>query len=328
MLNRIDLQDSSSLKAVIIGCGGIGFKYDHSREVEGALTHFSAISKSPAFDLMAVCDTDPEVGKIIHEQYGTLVYKDYMDMMSKESPIDMVVVATPDETHVEILQKLIDFSPGLVFAEKPLAMSRKLVQQIVTGYELNEIGLQVNFYRRFTREFQEVKTIVESGGLGRVQAVTVYYSRGFFHNCCHFIDLICWYFGLPERAVLESERPGLTVDDPTRNLILYYPEGLEIRLVGLETSRLLTYEVDILGTSGRIRLLHGGVMEVYSCVQNRTWPDFMQFELTEKKDIDFKGALPRALENIHNWFKNKEQLASPGKNSVNIYDIEKMMMAS
>jgi len=155
--------------------------------------------------------------------------------------------------------------------------------------------------------------------------VTVYYSRGFFHNCCHFIDLLCWYFGRPAEVFGLGTRPGLTESDPTRNLLLCYPWGLEVRLVGLPASRLLTYEVDIFASQGRVRILHQGTLEIYTVAPNRTWPDFLQYELAQEKPIDFAGALPAAVKNIKDWLDSKQTLLSPGENSSLVFEIAEMI---
>ncbi len=325
MSNRTDRPASNNYRAAIIGCGGIGFRYDQGRQVAGALTHFSAFEQSDDFALVAMCDTDAAIRQQIADHHGKRVYGDYRELLAQEAPLDVVVVATPDETHEPILQALIHYRPRLVFAEKPLALSHQAALRLVAQYREHGIGLVVNFYRRYTKELQELKRLLDSGELGEVQTVTVYYSRGFFHNCCHFIDLISWYFGRPVEVLGLGKRPGLTENDPTRNLLLCYPGGLEMHLIGLPTSQLLTYEVDILASQGRVRILHQGTMQLYKLAPNRTWPDFFQYELIQEKPLDFAGALPAAVENIKAWLDSGQALLSPGENSSLVFEIAEMI---
>jgi len=325
MSNKTDRPALNKYRAAIIGCGGIGFRYDQGRQVAGALTHFTAFEQSDDFELVAICDTDAGTREQIADQHGKRVYGDYREMLAQEKSLDVVVVATPDETHEPILQVLAQYRPRLVFAEKPLALSPEAVTRLVEQYRQQGIGLVVNFYRRYTKELQELKILLDSGELGEVQAITVYYSRGFFHNCCHFIDLLCWYFGRPVEVFGLGMKPGLTDNDPTRNLLFCYPGGLEMRLVGLPTSQLLTYEVDILASQGRARILHQGKIEIYKVAPNRTWPEFLQYELIQEKPIDFSGALPAAVKNIKAWLDSQQALLSPGENSSLVFEIAGMI---
>ncbi|MCK5232518.1 MAG: Gfo/Idh/MocA family oxidoreductase, partial [Desulfobulbaceae bacterium] len=194
MLNKKNHRVSSKYRAAIIGCGGIGFFYDYEKNDSG-LTHFSTLEQNSDFQLLAIADTKTATRDLIAGEYDKRVYADFDEMMRQESPLDIVAVATPDETHEEILISLLQYRSGLVFAEKPLAASGAAMKKIINLYDAAGIGLQVNFYRRFVAAFQQVKNIMDSGEIGRMQVITVYYSRGFYHNCCHFIDLITWYFG-------------------------------------------------------------------------------------------------------------------------------------
>lgn len=325
MLNKTGQQGSNKYRVAIIGCGGIGFRYDQGRQVEGALTHFAAFEKADDFALVAICDTNAETRAFIAEHYSKRVYSDYQEMLAQEAALDVVVVATPDESHEPILHALVHYRPRLVFAEKPLALTHQAAVHLVEEFRQHGIGLLVNFYRRYTNELQRLKEMLDAGALGEVHAVTVYYSRGFFHNCCHFIDLLHWYFGCPAEVFGLGTRPGLTDNDPTRNLLLVYPGGLEISLVGLPASRLLTYEVDILASQGRVRILHQGKIEIYQVAPNPTWPDFFQYELAQARPVDFAGALPAAVKNIKAWLDGKEELLSPGENSSLVFEIAEMI---
>lgn len=325
MLNKIGQPASNKYRAAIIGCGGIGYRYDRDRRQAGALTHFTALEQAADFELVAICDSNAATREEIGVQYGKRVYGQYQELLAGERGLDVVVVATPDESHEPILRALLQYRPRLVFAEKPLALSPAVVCQLVAEYRRAGIGLAVNFYRRYTKELQELKQLLDAGALGRVQAVTVYYSRGFYHNCCHFIDLLAWYFGRPEEVFGLGQRPGLSANDPTRELLLLYPGGLEMRLIGLPTSQLLTYEVDIFASQGRARILHQGTLELYTVVPNRIWPDFQQYELREARKIDFAGALPAAVENIKGWLESRQALLSPGENSSLVFEFAEMI---
>jgi predicted dehydrogenase len=91
---------------------------------------------------------------------------------------------------------------NLFFCEKPLALSYEDVQQIVSLYKEKNIYLQVNFTRRFLKEFYEIEKIISDGKLGQLESVTFYYSRGLIHNASHYLDLINWFIGETEQNLV------------------------------------------------------------------------------------------------------------------------------
>ena len=82
----------SKLRAGVIG-GGLGG------------SHGYAYARAPEYELVAVCDLNPEVFDRFFEraqiERGTLnEYMDYREMFEKEG-LDVVTVATPDHLHTD-----------------------------------------------------------------------------------------------------------------------------------------------------------------------------------------------------------------------------------
>ncbi len=308
-------------RAAIIGCGGIGFFYDRGGERETGLSHFSAIESHEAFKLVAVTDTDSDITAMIAKQYNKRAYNSFHEMMRLESPLDLVVVATPDETHADILKSLPDYSPGIVFSEKPLAQNESDTQGIIELYGRSSTALQVNFTRRFLDEFRELGKTLSTGAIGTIDTVTVCYSRGFHHNCSHFIDLLQWYFGMPSRASILSVKKGISDNDPSLSMFLQYDNGPDVHLIARKADRLMNYELDISGSGGRIRVLQTGAIEFYTTATHSILDNFLEYRMGEKKKIDFNRAIPAALDNIKEWLDNEVELLSPGVNSITTHSI-------
>ncbi|MEA3458492.1 MAG: Gfo/Idh/MocA family oxidoreductase, partial [Candidatus Thermoplasmatota archaeon] len=221
--------DSKNVYSVsIIGCGDIGYKYDRGKSVQGAFSHFRSFYTSPYFQIVGVSDINEEIINEINEKFNIPAYNDFRILIEKV-PADVVVVATPDQTHATILKKIVYSYPRVVICEKPLASGLNEVESLVQTYDLENVGLAVNYYRRYLNEYVEIGRQISSGEVGNVQSVVIYYSRGFIHNASHYIDLIFWWFGEPTDILVESIRKGLSADDPTLSVLLKYQRGLEVR---------------------------------------------------------------------------------------------------
>lgn len=303
----------------IIGCGKIGFWDDYKKNVAGAYTHFSAFAQSEFFCVVAVAEPDENTRRTIEREYGTAVFEHYGDMLAAHVP-DVVCIAAPDYLHADILRACVDYKPKVVVCEKPLADSLEQVRELVALYKQHGIGLQVNFTRRFLGAYQQLGQWIRSGELGELQHVLIYYSRGLVHNGSHYIDALLQLLGEPRGVRAMRTRVGLSDGDPTASVLLQYGE-CDVYMAGLQTSTLLTNEIDILGTNGRVCIDTNGTI-TRSCVQpHPLYEKYTFFTEVERVRIDAGTALPNAVANVYGFLQGREQLVSPGENSIRIFEL-------
>lgn len=304
----------------IIGCGDIGYLFDHNKKTDGALSHFRAFNDSGYFEIKAVAEIKKEVRDIIENEYKISVYENYKRMLN-ENKFDVIVIATDDSCHFEILKNIIPYKPKLVFSEKPLALNYKDVKEIVEVYEKNNIHLQVNYTRRFLNEFYEVEKVIKDKLIGEIESATFYYSRGLMHNASHYLDLVNWYIGETEKNILRiSDKEGISKEDNTVSFDIFYESGLEIRFIGLNPTKLTFAEVDFVGTKGRVKINYKSEIEKYKTAENKLFKGYTSYEMYECIPIQFTKALPNAVENIYKVLKGADKLKSPGSNSLKIFE--------
>lgn len=308
-------------KACIIGCGDIGFLFDHNRNTKGALSHFKAFTDSGNFDLTGIADSRQDIREIIQNEYKVDAYENYTEMCEDKKP-DVLVIATNDESHYEILKKAAEYKPGLVFCEKPLTLDIEDAKDIVKLYSEKNILLQVNFTRRFLDEFYEIKKLINENAIGEIESVTFYYSRGLVHNASHFLDLVNWYFEEREKELnVVSKKEGLHKSDDTVSFNMIYSNGMEVRFIGLNPTKLSFAEVDLIGTKGRIKINYKNEIEKFKVTENNTFSGYSSYELTESKKIEYQNAIPNAVENIYDALSRNEDLKSPAEQSLKVFEL-------
>ena len=305
--------------ACIIGCGGIGFQFDHGRQIQGAYTHFRAFMQSPFFDIAAVAEPNAAIRSAIEQEFGIPTFEGYRDMLEAVSP-DVVSIAAPDHLHTGILRACADYRPAAVLCEKPLAGSLEEACMVVEKYRAEGIGLQVNFTRRFVPEFRRIAQLIGQGGLGIIQHVSIYYSRGLVHNASHYFDMLLFLFGEPDDVEVVRMREGLTADDPTATVVLRY-EGFDVVLAGMTSGTLLTNDVDIVGTEGRVQVTTDDILVRSNVEAHPLFDRYTYFVETERTAVDRGAALPAAVDNIHAFIEDTEELLSPGANSIRIFQL-------
>lgn len=303
----------------IVGCGKIGFWDDYKKDVPGAYTHFRAFAQSEFFRVVAIAEPNERTRQTIEQEYGISVFEHYGEMVAAVQP-DVVCIAASDDIHPNVLRACVPHQPKVVFCEKPLAGSLEETKELVALYKQQGIGLQVNFTRRFLEEYQEIAQWIRSGEAGAIQHVLLYYSRGLVHNGSHYIDALLQLLGEPDDVRVLRTRTGLTDNDPTASVLLHYGE-CDVYMAGMQTSTLLTNEIDIIGTGGRMHSSTDGILTRSSVQSHPLYGKYTFFVEVERKRINAGKALPNAVANIYGFLQGREKLVSPGENSIRIFEL-------
>lgn len=180
-------------RTVLIGAGRIasGFDTPHSPLV---LTHAHALVKHPRFTLVGMTDTDAVRGAKEARKWRTTFYAD-TDTMLKETKPDMVIIATPDDTHADLLLKVSRTRPLMIICEKPVGVSKKEVNMLEQKVLPLNIPTIINYSRRFDPTVVKVRDELWLGRYGKVISANGIYTNGVLHNGAHLIDLGRFFFG-------------------------------------------------------------------------------------------------------------------------------------
>jgi len=251
----------NKLKSAIIGCGQIAGGYDEYAKDDQIRTHAKAYQQQQATKLVAVVDRDHRRAKKFSAYWGVPeTYADAAKMLSTVKP-DIVSICTPDNAHEEMLELCLNHpSIKAVWCEKPLAtLATKIgrAETIVSNYAKKGLVLAVNYQRRWDIGMQRVKKAVQEHELGRIQKVVVYYTKGICNNGSHAIDLFLDWFGEPSEMRVFGCHADFSSDDPTVDACLRFGET-EVFLLGVDAREYSIFEIDILGSSGRVRVKDSG----------------------------------------------------------------------
>jgi predicted dehydrogenase len=151
------------IKFGIIGCG------QASR-----VAHGPTIKKDRRAKIIAVSDPDDENRMSFKKKFRVPAdYRDYRDMLSREN-LDAVIIASPPWAHYEQFKDSIDANLHIL-CEKPLANTVKdcsSMMEMAAAY--NKI-IQIGHSKRFEHGFQKMKKILESGTLGDLYQMSIYW---------------------------------------------------------------------------------------------------------------------------------------------------------
>ncbi len=252
------MADGGLWRAAVIGCGRIGCAFDDDPNRIQVSTHAGAYRRTPGVDLVALADLDQARLDKYGAKFGVAGrYQDYREMFKRESP-HAVSICTWSSTHAAVVRDAVDAGVKAIFCEKPMADAAADARAINALCEARGVTLLVNHKRRFSPFHQSVAAFLQSGRIGTIQQVTVYYVSGVANTGSHLFDLLRLYFGdvawVETRA---SHRRSPLPDDPNVDGTLWFEQGFPVMLQACDTASYYVLEIAILGTEGRLRIKTG-----------------------------------------------------------------------
>ena len=245
----------------MIGCGEI------------ADLHIKGVLARKDCALYAVCDTatDDRLQRR-KERYGAkIAVTDYRELVNDPN-VDVVIVATPDNTHMEITCAFLRAGKD-VLLEKPMSL-REEECAIMRQVE-KETGrrLMVGQVARYDNNFVQAKELVDSGAIGELVFVESEYAHdyikargyndwrvrpereGVIGGGCHAIDLLRWIAGNPIEVHAFSTHKYLMdwpVDDTTIAIYKFPNNVIGKVFCSIGVKRNYTMRTCLYGTKGTI----------------------------------------------------------------------------
>lgn len=143
----------------LIGTGRIG------------LVHAGSIADTKGAELTWVCDPFIEGAERISAQFGGKITKNPEDVFAS-GEVDVVVVASPTSTHVDLISAAIDAGVH-VLCEKPIDLDIVRVDALRAKVAAAKTSVALGFNRRFDPQFEEIHTRVAAGDIGTLEQLTI-----------------------------------------------------------------------------------------------------------------------------------------------------------
>jgi len=244
----------------VINVGLIGFG------LAGRAFHAPVIHAVPGLRLAAIVQRS---GNGAAELYPDARIVRSVDDLLAISQIQLVVIATPNDTHYPIARQCLAAGRDVV-VDKPLTPTLEEALELVKFSQERGRLLTVYQNRRYDGDFQAVQQIIAGGKLGRLVRFESNYDRFrpqlkanawrersgpgtgiLFDLAPHLIDHALLLFGLPQAitADIRTEREHAVADD-SFDLTLHYSGGLRAVLRATMLAAVTRPRFILHGTSG------------------------------------------------------------------------------
>lgn len=285
--SRLTTRSRPALRAGVVGLG--------RQAVDDHLPGLLACSTA---ELVAVCDENSAVVAEQRHRYQVPGYTDFWEMFNAEQ-LDFVIVCVPHDVGRRVIEAAAEHRVH-VLKEKPFATSLVEAIELAELCQQSGIQLMVTLQRRFNPIYGSFIQLADQ--IGTPFLVDARYTvhvedpsdgwRGVMAKAgggCvidmgyHLIDLILWYFGLPDSitaAVSVSARPDRSYDAEDTALVHFsYDSGLYGSLLLSRFIGPKAEEIRLIGSDGIVhlergcirRLTNGGEV-VESLRREQAWP--------------------------------------------------------
>ena len=140
------------MKVGLIGLGGMGF------------VHYNAYKKMSDVEI-AVADIRVDMAKEKIKNDGVKVYSSLEELLKAENP-DFVDICTPSYMHADMTVAALNAGKH-VLCEKPMSVSSKEAERMMSAAEKNGKLLMIAHVVRFMSPYVYLKSVIDSGELGK-----------------------------------------------------------------------------------------------------------------------------------------------------------------
>lgn len=216
-------------------------------------SHAGAYADYPKTEIVAAADPNADRRTAFGERWGVeRLYDDYQQMLATEA-LDVVSVCVPTRAHAEVMAAIAGSGVRGVFMEKPICRTLREADAMIAATDAAGIKVVVNHVRTFDPYFRRIRSLIESGTIGRVRSVMVRWHEGMSFGGSHLFDLLRFLLGSEARWVYGHLDEGDGHFDPGGSGVIGFPDDVEVFLdnrVGHAAPR----ELDVAGDAGRIRV--------------------------------------------------------------------------
>jgi len=285
-------------KAAVIGLGNIGFKFDMDKKRKETWSHVAAYERCEKTKLSGAVEVNEANANLFGNNYDNIpVFKSIKEMMDNIS-IDIVSISTTTESHYPILKELIQYPIKAIFCEKPLSLKKGEARRMVSLCRKAKIILAVNHTRRWDGNFLLAKKMVQGGKIGEVRAAIVFYPDHIFNVGTHLFDAINMLIEKKPKYV-SGIGNNLSISDPGISGWILFENDVLCTVNATGKREDLIFEMDIIGTEGRLKILENGQkLEYYIFCESPRYSQYRELTVGKTEIIAQSDRFVAAIEDI------------------------------
>ena len=143
--------------------------------------HGLGAETTTGLELRAACDLSPERLDQARQDFSQLKTYASIDAFAADPDIDLVIIATPPNTHAELAIQMMAAGKHVV-CEKPLAISQRETNAMIEMAEKQGVHLSCHQNRRWDVDYLAIQQALREGLIGELFYIETFVG-GFRHPC-------------------------------------------------------------------------------------------------------------------------------------------------
>lgn len=335
--------------ACIIGTGRIGFTLGFDRKREQPASHTMALLNNPYIKIIGGADKDEkallEWKSFVDSKPGQYsfnlkkrvkIFNDADSLLAECKP-DIITIAVNEDSHLQTALKAIEAKPRLVILEKPVALNSREGNEILKHSRKYKVPVLVNHERRFANDYNLAKKYISE--IGDIQKINASLFSGMrlydpkqektggyslLHDGTHLVDIVMFLLEATGDAKLADPIiTGLYKDKKEKKVIRGFSANYstknvpDISILMSGRSRFFGFEVDIIGTEGKI-CIGNGHAEFYKRRESDLYTGFYSLKEDSSIKVPEKTCyFSNMIQNAVDFLDGKAELKSTLETGLN-----------
>ncbi len=157
MIENAQTPRGATIRTAIVGYG-----------LSGSVFHVPFLEEHPDFTVSAIVTSDDtRRSQAAAKHPDAQIYRTFDELESQSGPLDLIVLASPPDTHVDLALRSLRLGAAVVL-DKPFVSSVAEAHGLISAAAHATKPLMVFQNRRWDGDFLTVRSLIESGRLGRV----------------------------------------------------------------------------------------------------------------------------------------------------------------
>ncbi len=253
----------------------------------------------PKAELVEVVDSVEEKARDVAGEFGCRASSDPIDVCARDD-VDAVMIVVPHYAHPEITIAACE-NQKHVFCEKPIAVTPSQADVMVDAVKSSGVVFGVDYQMRASEPVQKLRTLVLSGGMGKLHRVDMRYTS---LRPEHYYKMGEW------RGTWAGEGGGVTLNQGTHPIDVFqwiFGQPLELQAF----AQTYMHDISTEDTAGAMLRFQGGSTG-YIHVSTCEYPDSFRFDIycdrgrivledTNLRVGRFDIAISEKLDDKDNW---------------------------
>ena len=323
-------------KTGIIGLGRVAFLLENDPLRSSPCTHAGAYNLNNQIIISAGSDLIKENRIEFNSRYGANIYKNHIEMLKKEN-LDIVSICAYAPERKQMIKDCIEYGVKALWCEKAIATCLSDADEIAKLCKKHNTVFLLNHIRRWYSSYRTAKDLIDDNSIGTLRSLSCIFSGNLLHTGTHAFDILQMFAGDPLWVTGNLDNWSINkyktvsgykhhsvkekINDFGGSGYIQFKNEVYATVHG-EGKDYFIFEIDVIGSKGRIKLRNDGPPQLYKTAKSKFHSGMTELnEITWKENYSPVNPWQLVVEDLIDSITNQKETknnADTGKTALEI----------